>query len=255
MKIIVFVMTIAFFFPSWSLAWTPVIDHFDWEGGVGQGVAIEVENRHGDVRSRRSRPGFVPVSAVIQRHPDDDAVPKIEIVPGEVLRITVSYPEKEGDGGGKDDAVLSARRVDLAVYAPPGNPLVCRTSSGLIEAKGLKSDVDARAETGDIVVRTDGVIRASTVRGKIFGWFKGLDRFGGSRFETRTGNVKLFVSPRADLSVAVETSGFITSDFSMVVEPVGRIREKKAVVTVGKGGHEIRIKSVLGDIQLVRIIE
>jgi hypothetical protein len=41
----------------------------------------------------------------------------------------------------------------------------------------------------------------------------------------------------------------------MVVEPVGRIREKKAVATVGKGGTEIRIESVLGDVQLVRIIE
>jgi len=157
-------------------------------------------------------------------------------------------------------ALAQGQRIDLVLYVPKGHPLTVRTGFGVIESRGVKSDIDLVADTGDIAVRgTDGTVQARTSEGKIEVTFEGTARPGSvQRLSSRTGNIAVIVSDTLDAEVRLSTSQQFATDYSLNVEHLdGKEPNKIATAVVGtpksgKDKAQVVLETLVSDIRLVR---
>jgi hypothetical protein len=156
--------------------------------------------------------------------------------------------------------LAEGQRIDLVLYVPKGHPVKARSAFGLVESRGLKSDIDLSADAGDIAVRgTDGAVQARTGDGKIDVTFEGSARPGSEqRISSRTGNIAVIVSDKLDAEVRLSTSQQFATDYSLAVERRdGQEPNKIATAVVGapKSGKDkakVVLESLVGEIRLVR---
>lgn len=157
-------------------------------------------------------------------------------------------------------ALAQGQRIDLVLYVPKGHPLVVRTGFGVIESRGVKSDIDLVTDTGDIAVRgTDGTVQARTSEGKIEVTFEGTARPGSvQRVSSRTGNIAVIVSDTLDAEVRLSTSQQFSTDYSLMVEHLdGKEPNKIATAVVGKPKSgadkaQVVLESLVSEIRLQR---
>ncbi len=230
------------------------IEHLDKSAAVGAAKVVEIVNTFGDVRTRYAGDDRVSVHGVLQRGPRDPDRPEVEItLDGDVLRVLTVYP--------KAQQVVSPavrrdprRRIDIAVFVPGRLPLRIRTEKGLIESKGHASALDLKSATGNITVVTNATVQASTKRGKIQAIFKNRDWTGDSYLSTVTGDVLLELVGDPDIEVYAETSGAITTDYSIDIKHSPKGRTKYATARIGKHGeHKITLRSANGALTLYRV--
>ncbi|MEQ1512550.1 MAG: hypothetical protein ABL934_07715 [Lysobacteraceae bacterium] len=157
-------------------------------------------------------------------------------------------------------ALAQGQRIDLVLYVPKGHPVTVRSVFGVIESRGVKSDIDLVADTGDIAVRgTDGTVQARTSEGKIEVTFEGTARPGSiQRLSSRTGNIAVIVSDTLDAEVRLSTSQQFATDYSLNVEHLdGKEPNKIATAVVGtpksgKDKAQVVLETLVSDIRLVR---
>lgn len=157
-------------------------------------------------------------------------------------------------------ALAQGQRIDLVLYVPKGHPLIVRTGFGVIESRGVKSDIDLGTGTGDIAVRgTDGTVQARTSEGKIEVTFEGTARPGSvQRVSSRTGNIAVIVSDTLDAEVRLSTSQQFATDYSLTVEHLdGKEPNKIATAVVGKPKSgadkaQVVLESLVSEIRLQR---
>jgi hypothetical protein len=162
-----------------------------------------IRNRYGDVRLRRADAGEVEYSAMVQRRNADTVRPVVEVRRrrGRLL-LEVVYPEPpKGD----------LQRVDISVFVPAGAPVDVRTTEGLIQARGLASDVVARSAGGDVALSTTGTARVRTDRGDISAEL----RPGGTwirepRLASRAGDITLTLSAKLKARFDIRARGAIS---------------------------------------------
>lgn len=157
-------------------------------------------------------------------------------------------------------ALAQGQRIDLVLYVPKGHPLTVRTGFGVIESRGVKSDIDLLADTGDIAVRgTDGTVQARTSEGKIEVTFEGTARPGSlQRLSSRTGNIAVIVSDALNAEVRLSTSQQFSTDYSLDVEHLdGKEPNKIATAVVGtpksgKDKAQVVLETLVSEIRLQR---
>ena len=157
-------------------------------------------------------------------------------------------------------ALAQGQRIDLVLYVPKGHPLTVRTGFGVIESRGVKSDIDLLADTGDIAVRgTDGTVQARTSEGKIEVTFEGTARPGSvQRLSSRTGNIAVIVSDALNAEVRLSTSQQFATDYSLDVEHLdGKEPNKIATAVVGtpksgKDKAQVVLETLVSEIRLQR---
>ncbi|MFZ2753705.1 MAG: hypothetical protein WAZ48_09705 [Lysobacteraceae bacterium] len=157
-------------------------------------------------------------------------------------------------------ALAQGQRIDLVLYVPKDHPLIVRTGFGVIESRGVKSDIDLGTDTGDIAVRgTDGTVQARTSEGKIEVTFEGTARPGSvQRLGSRTGNISVIVSDTLDAEVRLSTSQQFATDYSLDVEHLdGKEPNKIATAVVGKPKSgkdkaQVVLESLVSEIRLQR---
>ncbi len=257
-------------------------EDFRWSGRIARGKTIEIAGLLGDVRAEHTSGDRVEV--VGRRLGDDADQVRIEVVEqadGDVLICTI-YPTRErssnrasrSERGRSDDdgpcrnghsgeLSLDAdeARVDFTVRVPEGVQLAARTVDGDIEATGLRSPVDAASVSGSVRVSTTATARAATVSGNVdatFGQADGDDM----EFVSVSGNVVVRVPSSMGAQVEARTlSGDIESDFDLDMGPGDRATRrgglhieigKQATGTIGRGGPELNVNTVSGDIRLLR---
>jgi hypothetical protein len=223
--------------PETPADWT--IDNFRWTGPLAPASGVEVVNPYGDVRARATAGGEVEVSAMIQRR-TSDAAPDVKLGRRRGrLTIEVVYPP--GPRG-------EPSRVDLAVFVPEGAPLGVRTRDGLIEARGLASDVDLRSAGGDVVLQTSGTARVAAGRGSISAELRGGRWERTPRLATRDGDITLRLPAGADARVRIRAPGEIS-----VQAPASLKRRpfRRAVVTLGGGGQPLCLQTRRGGVTLL----
>lgn len=253
-------ITIFFFLaalPHLATARTPpgeeVIRRYTWEGTISPGATVDVTNLHGDIRARRVNGSNVFLIGMIQKAGREAADPVIEAINDEkTLTISVKYPELDGAGKNGPSSASPVRRVDLTVLIPAGGALRAETDKGFIQAKGIKGDVIARSSTGNIVITTHGCADARTERGSISVHLKNPVWNKSPTLETLTGDIQARLPKNADVEVLVETSGEITTDYSINIERARDSHLKRARAVVSDGGRTMRIKSDRGNIKLLR---
>ncbi len=246
-----------------SAAAAPAPERFSWTGKLGAGAPLIVRNPHGDIRARfGGTAGKVEVLAVLQHLTKAD--PPLRVMIGETagkLTVTVGYPAAAGKSAPASAAASAPAtlpppagrpdRADLVVFVPKGTLLDVESGAGLVEAKGLESDVTAHSDKGEIWLRVSGRVEARSERGSLTVFLDPAEK-RPQRLETLTGDITAHIREGASLEIEAATSGEITTDFSLRMER--RPQEepgKRAFVKVGSGGARLALSSKRGTIRML----
>ena len=222
------------------------IEKYEWEGVVKAHHPIEIVNDYGDVRTRLANDQTLAVSGMIQRAPTDPDNMKIKVEQTtEKTVIRVTFP-------GEVRGAPLRRRIDVTAFIPKQSPLTIRTYRGLIEAKGLESDLLLSTDQGRVVFSTTGTAEVSTRQGDVKGYFKTARWSKPPRFTSVLGNLMLHFPKATDAVVDVATRGKITSDYTMELSFEDASRLKKARVKLGSGKVPVTIDAGRGNVELLR---
>lgn len=259
---------------------------FNWQGRIAQGKEIEIKGVIGDVRAVAASGSEVQVTATRQRgrngNPQDVQIRVVEHEGGVTICSVYpgrgSNPSNQCDNGGGRDSNRENRdsnrennndtRVNFTVRVPAGVRFVGRTVVGDMDATGLRSDVDASTVSGNTRVSTTGTVRATSVSGDVemsttgYGdastvsgditatlgrgsWPEPLD------FRTVSGKITLTLPATTAAQVRAQSmTGRIQSDFPLEIDQ--RRMQARATGTLGRGGRELNLQTLSGDIRLRR---
>ena len=259
-------------------------EDFRWAGRLARGQQIEIRGIVGDVRAELASGDQAEV--VGRRSGDDADRVRIEVVENEDgVIICAVYPTRNGGDGtrrtrrGGDDACENGdidgevdaddAEVDFTVRVPAGVKFAARVVAGDVHATSLRGPVDVATVSGDVTVSTTGTARAATVSGNVNATFGETDGDEMS-FASVSGDVVLRLAGDVGAQVSAQTlSGEIESDFDLrmgsmtgdddededddgggvhVNVQIGR----QATGTIGRGGPELSVNTVSGDIRLQR---
>jgi DUF4097 and DUF4098 domain-containing protein YvlB len=144
--------------------------------------------------------------------------------------------------------------VEFEVHVPAGVNFVGRSVSGDVEAVGLEGDVKAFSVSGDIDITTSGIAQGSTVSGDISVTMGRGSWDGALEFHTVSGDVDIALPQDLRADVSFESlSGELQSDFAITME--GRRSQfigQNIRGTIGGGGGSLSLKSVSGDVNVMR---
>lgn len=237
-------------------------EDFRWSERVQQ---VRIQGISGDVRAELASGNRVEV--VARRTGRDAGRIRVEAVEsGDGVTICAVYPGSggrgdgpcRGEGRGNGVRVRDAR-VDFVVRVPAGVRLNVGIVDGDVNATGLRSPVQVATVSGDVRLSTTGSAEANTVDGDIDAAFGASE--GRMRFNTVSGDVTLRLGANVGARVRANTlSGEIDSDFPL--DRGGRPRRGNGGVnvqigaqasgTIGRGGAELGINTLSGDVRIVR---
>jgi hypothetical protein len=253
---------------------------FRWNGRLASGEEVEIRNLNGDVRAEPSSSGQVEVVG-LRRGGDAELVDIRVERQGDGVTICAVFPNSNTRSSNRDDDDGDERRggacsqpgrrtsrrnldarVDFVVRVPAGVRLSAATVSGNVDARGLRGPVEAHSVSGDVHVATTGHAEASTVSGDV------VATLGGNagrdlRFKSVSGNVTLHVPGSINADFRARTlSGHIESDFPITLASRERSRDRDQWVNVrigeqargtfGRGGPELEVETISGNIRVVR---
>ena len=237
-------------------------DSFEWKGRLAAGKTLEIRGINGDIRVTAAKGDETVVHATKRAKKGDvsSVRVKVEEHAGGVT-ICAIYPGGSGDdcasgnkgrkGRSDDDDRGDDVVVDFTVEVPAKVRFEGGTVNGGIDAQGLRADAEVSTVNGAIVLATTGVGSASTVNGSV------RLRIGSAawdgRLEARTvnGSVTVEMPQPSDLDVEAGTlNGSISSDFPLTLQ--GKMSPQRIKGTIGKGGRQLRLETVNGDVQLRR---
>jgi hypothetical protein len=225
------------------------IDRFDERVDLAAGAAVAVENLVGEIRVRVGDASELDLHAIVQRHAKDSREPRVAVSDGPVgKRVVASFAE---GNPGAPLPELDRRRIDIVVTVPPGTALDLRSDAGLIEVKGAVGDLAAESIRGDLRLWVERSTRARTERGSISAFLLGDGWSQSATFETLTGAIEVELPATADVDLRLETTGRISTDYTVAVEWTGR-RHKLATGRVGEGGPEVLLRSENGPVAVLR---
>lgn len=255
-------------------------EDFRWSGRIARGNEIEIRGLVGDVEAVPASGDQVEViGRRVGREADRVRIEVMETDGGVV--ICTIYPVRSrwnddgerrsrrgGDGpcdnerSGELDVDSDEARIEFTVRVPAGVRFAAKTVAGDIRANGLRSHVDAASVSGNVRVSTTGTARAATVSGNVDATFGETDG-DDMEFASVSGNVVVRLAGDVGARVEAHTlSGDIESDFDLRMRPgndddndYGGFRidiGRQATGTIGRGGPELSLNTVSGNIRLVR---
>lgn len=257
-------------------------EDFRWAGRLARGQQIEIRGIVGDVRAELASGDQVEV--VGRRSGEHGDRVRIEVVErGDGVIICALYPllgqghvddgdedecgRADGEGGEIDADDAS---VDFTVRVPAGVKFAARVISGDVYATSLRSPVDVSTVSGDVQVSTTGTARAASVSGDVSATFGETDGEELS-FATVSGDVVLRLAGDVGAQVSAHTlTGEIRSDFDLRMRPMtgdddgdddgddGGVHVnvqigRQATGAIGRGGPELSVNTVTGNIRLERV--
>ncbi len=131
------------------------------------GSAIRVDNAFGDVRLRHGgSEGNLEVAAILQQLSIDGSKLVLSVdVTDDAAVVTIVRYDHEGNPAPQAPRGDKAR-ADLAIMVPEGFPIRVETDNGLIEARGVRTDIDLNTSGGTIrVAQHHGGINARSEGG------------------------------------------------------------------------------------------
>ena len=228
-----------------------------WSGPIAPGSSIRVENPHGDVRLRHGgSQGNLEAAAILQQLSTDGSklVLSVEITDTEAVVSIIRY------GLAGNPAPLVPRsdkaRADLAIMIPEGFPIRVETNHGLIEARGVRTDIDLHTTSGTIrVAKHHGRITSHSEIGPMEITLLPSATKKTQELTSTTGPITVFTPATNNLDVAMATSGALITDFSLKVEHHDTEEPNKtATASVGGGGSLLKLTSKRGDLALRRVV-
>lgn len=232
-------------------------EDFEWHGRVSVGKAIEVKGVNGGIVAEPTTGSEVEVVARKSARRSDPEEVQIEVIEhADGVTVCAVYPTPRGQSanecrpgkGGRMSTKNNDVNVEFTVRVPSGVRFVGRTVNGSIEAHRLHADVEGHTVNGSVAISTDGIARATTVNGSIDAQMGAVLR-EDLEFETVNGGITLRVPAASAAELhATTVNGDIMTDFPLSVR--GRINRRTVRGTIGRGGPELVLTTVNGDIRL-----
>jgi hypothetical protein len=228
-----------------------------WSGPISPGSVVRVHNPYGDIRLRHGgSDNNLEVAAILQQLSIDGSKLVLEVeITDDTAEVTVVRYDIAGnpapDVPRGDDA-----RAELAVLVPEGATTRAETTSGLLEARGVRTDIDLHTAGGTIrVAKNRGRITAHSERGAMEITLETGVTKDTQVLSSITGPITVFTSSTNDLDVTMTTSGAFITDFSLAVEHYDHEEPNKVATTVlGRGGVSLKMTSKRGDLGLRRVV-
>ncbi len=255
---------------------------WNWEGRVESGRWFRLSSVNGPVTIEPSSDNMVHVRAVkdVGRGSVTDVAFQV-IQSGGDVRVCALWRRDVCDEDGlrsrrrddddDDDRDRRDVKVRFTVRVPAGVRLSAGTVNGEMRVRDLSSDVRASTVNGRVEVQNvggevrattvngavdvttrNGPVDATTVNGSVKVRMTALNREGDMRFHTVNGDVIVETPSSLDARVSLSTlHGSISSDYP--VQLSGRFGPRRASGTIGRGGREIDMETVNGDIELRKL--
>lgn len=246
-----------------------------WNGRVDAGKWVRVYNLNGSIEFTASPDNQVHIIAEKNVRRGDTRDVWFEVVQSSNGNLTVCAVFYE-DTRCEEDSYSSRNRnreenrvsVDMQVQLPRntrwmassvnggvsvrdgGEEVVAKSVNGGVTVANARGPVKASTVNGGVSVTTsEGPVSASTVNGSVTAR---MDRLSGDEdmnFSTVNGSVRVEVPKDFDANIRFDTmNGSISSDFPIKLS--GRFGPRHAEGTIGRGGRNIRARSVNGSVVL-----
>lgn len=251
------------------------VDTWRWDGKVEAGSWMRIYNMNGSVDVTSSPDNQVHVVAEKNSTRGDRRDVSFEVVQGSGGNITIcaifyenTRCEEDHYSSHNNDNERNRVTVSFRVQIPRGVKSGAFTVNGAVSVLGATSEVNAttvngavevtdvggpvkaRTVNGDVTVNAvNGPVSANTVNGSVNVSIKKLVTSDDMTFTTVNGSVRIDLPRDFDADVTFDTmNGGISSDFP--VQLSGRFGPRHARGTIGKGGRELRARTVNGSISL-----
>jgi hypothetical protein len=233
---------------------------FRWEKALDAGKVVRLQNVNGEVTVTPSTSGKVEIVGIKRgssRYADDIAAEVHETADGIVVCVVWRDADDDCDErgyhshGDRDGNRWNRASMDLEVKLPPTLEVSANSVSGNVSVVGAQGNVRANSVSGDVRlerIRASSV-SAHTVSGEVTVAIESLTGNGDLSFKSVSGDVTLEL-PRnldADLSMS-SVSGQLDSDFQMTLG--GRMSRHRIEAKIGRGGRELDVTTVSGDVRL-----
>jgi hypothetical protein len=241
--------------PSWRVAASHTADQrqheFHWNRVLHAGETIEIKGINGSVTAERAAGHQVEVVALKIGKRNDPREVRIETVEhAKGVTLCAVYPGANRSANSCESSNMRIRsdvQVRFSVRLPRGVRLVASTVNGSVKATELESDLVARTVNGSITLSTSGRAEATTVNGSIKAEIGSTDLTDNLEFSTVNGSIAVFVPDGFNADVGASTvGGRLSSDFPLSIE------RKRMHGMLGSGGHDLKLTTVNGTIQLRR---
>lgn len=237
-------------------------DDFHWERRLAAGQRVHARNINGDITVSPSSSGRVEIVGIKRgsgRALDRLTASVQETDDGITVCVLRTDSDDECDGNGYhhhggDDDDWGRASMNLEIRLPSSIGIDASTVSGNVEITGAEGELRAASVSGDLKLEQlrASSVEARTVSGEINTSIESLTGRGPLSFKTVSGDVKLQL-PRnfdADLSMS-SVSGQLDSDFQMTLGgDGGRMNRRRIEARIGRGGRELDITTVSGDVRL-----
>ena len=236
---------------------------FTWAGKINEGRWISVRNLRGRIdvtrgsgdkveviatrRTRRGDPDFVRF--VVKKYGSDDENVLVCALWGEDSDCAEDmYRSRTNLRRARENDVV----VDFSVHVPAGVRVAVHTVNGDVRVEDAAAEVDAESVNGNVTVSTaTGAVNARTTNGSVRATMGKFDPSSNMRFETVNGSVVAEFTGDIDADVElVAINGRFGTDFPVTIQ--GRIDPRRLRATLGKGGANIRLATVNGNVELRR---
>jgi hypothetical protein len=227
------------------------------DGVPAAGAWIRVRNVNGDVRVRAASGNHVVISATKRWRRGDPEEVRIVTrysADGGVLVCALWTPNATCDENGYqshgDHGHGSDVTVAFDVSVPAGVKVGAFTVNGGVDVAGVTSDVRAETVNGAVeAASTGGSVQASSVNGGVHASMGHWDGTQDLKFSSVNGSVVAEFTGDVDADVDLRTvNGRFQTDWPVTI--TGRIDPRHLHARLGKGGREISLATVNGDVEL-----
>lgn len=236
---------------------------FRWARAIRTGSTVRLANVSGDVTVIGADIERVELVAT-RRGSRDDQAARVEVkehangVTICSLRDEDSTCDERGmhdDGGrGWSNGRRERAYYDLVVRVPRRMRIVAGTVSGDVRVSGVTMAVRGASVSGDVrleqIHATDDV-SATTVSGDVTASLESVASGTELEMKSVSGDVRISMPAGTGLDLELSTvSGDLTSDFDLAMQ--GRFNRRRINAQINKGGSDLRVSTVSGDVRLAR---
>jgi hypothetical protein len=225
---------------------------FKWSKAIPAGQAVSVKTIQGDVSATPASGNTLEVVGRKTGRGNHDAIRIVAEETTEGVQICALYRDQEDcddgshNGSHDDDDNVG---VDFEVRVPRGVRFNGSSVTGDVVATGLTANVKASSVSGNVRVATTGLVKASSVSGSLDIKMGVTDWEESLSFSTVSGDITLEMPGELNSNVRFSTvSGSIDSDWPITMS--GRNRRGGVSGTIGKGGRDLKLSTVSGDVEL-----